>query len=127
MIAEDMSATDDELLAALVDWAATPRAILEDPEVRSVFLPSLRADLSIVASCRLLEVECLGVPILSFAGSHDVSASFEMCAAWSEWTSGQFEIHTLTGGHFFPLAQGAALLDHITAMASSIRSTVRSR
>ncbi|MFF4934994.1 alpha/beta fold hydrolase [Streptomyces griseofuscus] len=115
----DMSATDDELVAALVEWGYTPQELLDDPDARSLILLTLRADLSLVESCHTPDVERLNAPIISFLGTHDSSVSYEDCAAWSEWTSGPFEIHTLDGGHFFPLDQGAALFSHITAVASA--------
>jgi surfactin synthase thioesterase subunit len=115
LIGDDMSATDEELLGALAAWGATPRELLDDPDARSVFLPVLRADLSLVASCHTPDVERTDVPIIAFAGAQDASAPYRRCAAWSEWTAGPFAIHELDGDHFFPLDHGAALLGHIAA------------
>ncbi|XVQ07089.1 amino acid adenylation domain-containing protein [Spirillospora sp. CA-255316] len=112
----DLVATDEELLDALVEWGATPREILDDPGARALFLPILRADLSLVGSCHRAPAERLDVPIIAFAGADDISAPAEDCAAWSAWTTRAFEAHTLPGGHFFPVDQAAPILRHIAAM-----------
>ncbi len=98
-------ADDDELLAALAEWAGTPAELLADRAGLMPFLPCLRADLKVCASARrpLSDRDRLNVPIVSLAGRGDESVSVDQVIAWADWTTAGFSSHTVPGGHFFPV------------------------
>lgn len=111
----DRAATDEELIEALHAWGATPVELLADPAAVAAFLPRLRADLEVFASCQRKwhEAARLAVDLIAFGGSNDESVDPDDVLAWARWTTGRFSAHTLDGGHYFPVPEGARLIDII--------------
>lgn len=91
-------------------YDATPAAVLEDAELRALFLPMLRADFALFERYRHEEEPPLACPIVAFTGSADHTLPQERAAAWRQHTRGAFTLHTLPGGHFFLNTSQAALL-----------------
>jgi len=85
--------------------------VLEDAEMREVFLPIVRADLTVVETYRFVSSEKLKCGVRAFAGVEDKSVSDEGLAAWGEVTSGGFSAKRFGGDHFYHLgaAQGELL------------------
>lgn len=106
---------DEEFLDALARrYGGLPQEILETPELLELYLPILRADLT------LLETHCyqpcgpLACPISAFSGKDDANVSREGLEAWGEHTTGGFEMRWFDGGHFYLAgASRAALLELI--------------
>ncbi|GAB2810510.1 alpha/beta fold hydrolase [Streptomyces daliensis] len=113
---DEAEADDGTLLDAMAAWGGTPGEILADPDACSVFLPCLRADLSVVASCRKSPEarERLDIPVIAFSGTEDQVVTHEEMRDWRHWTDGSFRIHRVPGGHFFPVTSGAAIFASIT-------------
>ncbi|MEV6948659.1 alpha/beta fold hydrolase [Streptomyces sp. NPDC051172] len=110
--------SDDDLVAYLHDMGGTPRHILDDPDLLALMLPTLRADLTTVATCPYTERPPLGMPVHAFAGEDDPSASPERMEAWRRETDGDFRLTVLPGGHFF-------LNDHLAAVTSTLSGALR--
>jgi medium-chain acyl-[acyl-carrier-protein] hydrolase len=79
----------------------TPEAILDDPGMREVFFPTLRADFAVCARYRYREEPPLDVPITVFGGSHDRERAPELLEEWKRETNASFGLHVLPGDHFF--------------------------
>lgn len=125
-VADYSEADDVDLVHALANWGGTPEELLSDPNMYSVFLPCLRADLAVAGSCRktLTDNEKLDIPIVALSGSQDRFAPFDECRHWSAWTNEGFAAHRISGDHFFPAVMGRAVLDVI---ASAVHATAPSR
>jgi medium-chain acyl-[acyl-carrier-protein] hydrolase len=96
---------DAEFLQELsARYEGMSQELMTNPELIEVYLPILRADISIVESYRFQESEPLSCPMLVFAGIDDKSLTFEQLVAWKRHTTGSFAAHLLPGGHFFPAA-----------------------
>lgn len=93
--------SEEGLLAYLYELGGTPEAVLASPELREMFLPTVRADLAVVGTCPPPPRPPLSVPIRAFAGADDLEASPDRMARWSEETSGPFTLSVVSGGHFF--------------------------
>ncbi|MEU6064799.1 MULTISPECIES: thioesterase II family protein [Streptomyces] len=106
---------DAEFTDALRDLGGTPEAVLEQPELMGLLLPSLRADFAIVESCGYREEAPLDVPILALAGTRDRRAPVERMSGWARQTSISFTLHTVPGGHFFVDTEPAVVTDLVTA------------
>ncbi|WP_167472925.1 non-ribosomal peptide synthetase [Nocardia arthritidis] len=119
LAADNTDATDGELLESLADSGVVPPEILKDPSAVSMFLPPLRADLSVSVSCRrpLIPTELPGIPIHAFAGSADDAVLVSDCAAWANWTSAAFRLHMIDGGHFFAFSHGEKILSALVEAA----------
>ncbi|BFV59652.1 hypothetical protein KCMC57_up47560 [Kitasatospora sp. CMC57] len=93
--------TDQELLAKLRSWSATPEAVLADPELMQLLLPVVRADIEVVETYRFTEGPLLDCPVTAFAGTGEESAGGAALPRWGELTSGEFDLRMFPGGHFF--------------------------
>jgi medium-chain acyl-[acyl-carrier-protein] hydrolase len=92
---------DAVLVDRLREWKGTPEEVLENPQLLSLLLPILRADLAAAAGYRYgadLPLEC---PIVAFGGLRDTEASPDELSAWRSQTTSTFELHLLEGDHFF--------------------------
>ncbi|MFH9403854.1 thioesterase II family protein [Streptomyces sp. NPDC017638] len=110
--------SDAHLVAYLRDMGGTPRHVLDDPELLALMLPTLRADLTTVATCPYTPRPALGMPVHAFAGQDDPSASPERMRAWERESDGAFRLTVLPGGHFF-------LNDHLPAVAGAVHERLR--
>jgi medium-chain acyl-[acyl-carrier-protein] hydrolase len=78
-----------------------PAAIAENPELRELFLPLLKADLAVIETYTHLSVPPLECPMSAFGGLQDPQVSHADLAAWSIHTSSKFKLRMLPGRHFF--------------------------
>ncbi|MER5748003.1 alpha/beta fold hydrolase [Streptomyces sp. NPDC002225] len=95
--------SDDRLVALLRSLGADNTALLDDPGMRSAFLPAVRDDYRIVQSY----VPRTGGPVLrtdvtAFVGRQDEAVGVGDAGAWATVTRGRFALRTFPGGHFYP-------------------------
>lgn len=112
---------DRELLATLVSYGGVPPAFQADQELLELLLPTVRADLTTVATWPYQAGSQLNCPVLAFAGHDDGYASPELMRAWASETASSFELRVLPGGHFFihrRLPEVVAAVDHELALAA---------
>jgi surfactin synthase thioesterase subunit len=93
--------SDQELVDYLRDLGGTPAWLFDQPDLLALFLPTLRADLTVVGTCPVPEGPPLSIPIRAFAGAEDTEASPARMLAWSRETCAGFDLDVLPGGHFF--------------------------
>jgi medium-chain acyl-[acyl-carrier-protein] hydrolase len=94
---------DSQFLEQLTSlYQGIPQEILRDPELMEVFLPILRADISVVESYGYEEDEPLDCPITVFAGTQDASVTWDQLLDWKRQTRQRFAVQLLPGGHFYP-------------------------
>ena len=111
---------DDAMLRALeAKYGGDAGVVLEDAEMREVFLPIVRADLTVVETYRFVAGEKLKCEVRAFAGVGDKSVSDEGLAAWGEVTSGGFRAQRFAGDHFYHL--GATQGELLETMAAEIK------
>jgi medium-chain acyl-[acyl-carrier-protein] hydrolase len=92
---------DEQLVAWMREMGGTPQVLLEHPELLPLFLPILRADLTIHETYQYTAEPPLAVPITGFGGVRDPQASREEMEAWRDHSSEGFELRLYPGGHFF--------------------------
>jgi pyochelin biosynthesis protein PchC len=103
---------DGAFLAALRQRYGSGGDGLEDPEIRDVVLPGLRADVAALESRPDTMGAPLGCPITAYGGAADPSTTVEGLAAWRQATSRGLQVHVLPGGHFFlDESRGALVAD----------------
>src|SRR5581483_6810940 len=78
-----------------------PQQVLDDPELRSIVLPALRADLTIVETYRYTPEEPFECPISAFAGRYDRAITSIDVGEWKYQTSAEFRLHQIDGNHFY--------------------------
>jgi acyl transferase domain-containing protein/surfactin synthase thioesterase subunit/NADPH:quinone reductase-like Zn-dependent oxidoreductase/NAD(P)-dependent dehydrogenase (short-subunit alcohol dehydrogenase family)/acyl carrier protein len=90
-----------ELAAALSHLGGIPAAVLEDKELLALFLPSLRADLTIVHEYRYAARRALALPATLFAGDRDHLVSRPQLQAWQARFELPIAVEVVPGGHLF--------------------------
>jgi medium-chain acyl-[acyl-carrier-protein] hydrolase len=94
---------DDEFLEELNRrYQGIPQELLDAPELMQVFLPILRADISVVESYQFEEDTPLECPVTVFGGVNDRMATYDQLFAWKRHTSERFQLQLFPGGHFYP-------------------------
>jgi surfactin synthase thioesterase subunit len=93
---------DDELIAAIeTRYGTIPPAVRQDAALMNLFLPGLRADLTMLETYQFHDSEPLACPISAFAGEQDAVASIDSIAAWRDHSTAPFAFRVLPGDHFF--------------------------
>ena len=93
--------TDEVLIKELQRLNGTPDEVLQNPELRQLLLPLIRADLAICETYIYLDDQPLDCSISAFGGLHDDETNSNDLAAWSAQTSASFTLRLLPGNHFF--------------------------
>lgn len=105
---------DNELIEQLHRLGGIPPELLNEPELLTLMLPTVRADLTVVATCAY-HAGVLTTPIHAFAGIDDDYAAPTRMMAWKRETAGWFRLTTFPGGHFFLRSHEQKVLDAMVA------------
>lgn len=93
---------DAAFVAALVRrYNGIPRELLQNVALLRLFLPTLRADLTLIETYRYVEEAPFDFPISAFGGWEDARATQTDLCAWRDLTRGDFALRMFPGGHFF--------------------------
>ncbi|WP_395297949.1 thioesterase II family protein [Kitasatospora hibisci] len=103
--------SDEELLSRVAALGGTDPRVLDDPELRALVLPSLRADHAAIETYRCAPDASVPQPITALTGDADPRASLEEVQDWAGHTTGGFEMRVFPGGHFYLAEQRRAVLD----------------
>jgi medium-chain acyl-[acyl-carrier-protein] hydrolase len=95
-------------------YEGIPKVILDDPELLAYFLPTIRADVTLLESHVYEPDSPLSCPITALGGATDPSVNGAALEAWHAETTGRFEAKVLPGGHFFVTQARSAVLGLIT-------------
>jgi len=82
-------------------YDAIPEALLTQPGILDLFLPTLRADFQLLDAYRYRDGAPLPVPITALVGTGDAVVSARDVRAWREHTEAAFSFVRIDGGHFF--------------------------
>lgn len=113
----DRLGDDRALLAKVRALGGTGPGLLDDPEMRELVLPVLRADYGALAGYVPTPGPPLSCPVVGLTGDRDTEAAPDEVAAWGAHTTGPFALRVFTGGHFF-------LTDHLADVADVVTGLV---
>ncbi|MBD0707529.1 MULTISPECIES: thioesterase II family protein [unclassified Streptomyces] len=99
--AHDRIHTDAELIAAAAMLGGTAADLLDDPDIREMILPALRADYRALASYAWTPGPKLDMPFTVLIGDSDPVVSVADAAAWEAFTTAPTEHRVFGGGHFY--------------------------
>ena len=102
--------TDDDLVTAVSAAIGYRAAALDDPQLRDLLLPALRADIRMREAYRPGPRRRLTVPITVMRGADDDLVPAYESAAWTEMTEAATEAIDLPGGHMYLLTEGRSIL-----------------
>jgi medium-chain acyl-[acyl-carrier-protein] hydrolase len=91
----------------------TPPEVFEDAELLNFVIPVLRADFALDYAAEKVSPSPIGCPISAFVGSEDPQAKSEHALEWQFYTTSDFRVHMVPGGHFYLHAQRQELLQVI--------------
>lgn len=91
-------------------YGGIPKAILDDPDYLSLFVPALRADIGLLESYKYQNDLPLSCDLTIFSGTQDATASQADMLDWRTQASGRFQSKVFSGGHFFIHSERAQVL-----------------
>ncbi|MGQ4487826.1 thioesterase II family protein [Streptomyces sp. SAS_281] len=113
---------DQGLIEDLRRLSGTDARMLADPEILEMILPYVRGDYKAAETYRPrtsgeTRVSC---PVVVMTGDADPHVTNEEAHAWSAHSSGPFDLHEFSGGHFF-------INDHAPAVIQVISEFIEGR
>ncbi|MFG2608496.1 thioesterase II family protein [Streptomyces sp. NPDC048514] len=114
---------DDGIVAELQRLSGTDARILGDMELLRLALPAIRSDYKAAETYRYQPGPPLGCPVVGLGGDSDIRVAVEDLAAWSDHTTGTFELQVFPGGHFYLGDQKAAVVNTVSDFLLSVRTT----
>lgn len=106
--------SDEKFLVELQRrYGNLPAVLFEDAELRELFLPLLRADLTAVETYPSITKTVLPCPVVALGGAADPRVTYAELQAWQALTQASFAMHTFPGGHFYLNEQIQPLLSTI--------------
>jgi surfactin synthase thioesterase subunit len=124
----DRMSTDADVLAAVRRLGGTTPAVLEDPELRRMVMPALRADYRAIGTYVWQQGEPLDIPFSVYVGDSDPVVTVAQASAWRDFTSARSTFEVFPGGHFYLDGQlpaiARAVTDGLAGTAPSSASTL---
>lgn len=118
--------SDVDLIGELTRLGGMPREVLAHKELQELIMPSLRADLALVANYTAKPGAPLPCPITALISPDDPFADQNLAAPWKEHTSQSFVCEQFPGDHFFIQSaqkECLALIGNTLAHASAHAAT----
>ena len=78
-----------------------PAVILEDQDMLDIFLPAIRADMTVSETYTYVPEIPFDFPLTAYGGIQDSIVNQESLNAWRQQTHGQFRLKMLPGDHFY--------------------------
>lgn len=104
---------DAEFIAELARLNGTPRLVLENEELMSLFLPVLRADFEISDKYLYTGTARFPCKLLVLGGKEDVDIPIDSLKHWGQFFSEDMQVNSFDGGHFFIDTQKKAVTSFI--------------
>jgi medium-chain acyl-[acyl-carrier-protein] hydrolase len=111
---------EDEFMTQLRVLNGTPPEVLENRELMSFMMKSLRADFAMAETYFSASRPPLNCPITAFGGLEDSEVSREDLEAWRTQTSNSFDVWQLPGDHFFIQSSDSLVLEILSRQIKSI-------
>lgn len=92
---------DPEFIAELRRLNGTPKELLDSPELKEFFLPTIRADFELVETYEYAPEAPLACAIHVYGGLQDTNVPGVSLKAWQKQTSGPFKVRMFPGDHFY--------------------------
>ena len=106
-------------------YGGVPQEVMESAEVRDVFVPILRADVTMVETYTYSPDAPLDCEITAFGGLDDPMVSQPSLEAWQQQTSSGFSLQMLPGNHLFLRSARKTLLESIAGGLRELQEVQR--
>ncbi len=105
-----------DLLRELTNLGGTPQDLLSNRDFMQVFLPAIRADLSLSENYAYVEEPPLPCAMTAYGGLDDAEVKSYELAAWQCETTSRFRKKVFPGDHFYINGQQKPLLEDISSV-----------
>lgn len=112
--------SDDEVVELIRAYGGTPEAVLSNRALMNFFIPSIKADLTLVRSYRWQPQPPLPIPLLILNGRQDSGHGPEMARRWRDETTAAATFHDFAGGHFFIKEHQREVLELMNSFLSEL-------
>jgi len=116
---------DEAFLERIGEFNGTPRELLENAELMSLFMPILRNDFLLSEKYHCHDSTSIACPLTALGGDVDADVSEEDLAAWSVVAGGPFQYEVMPGDHFFIHSSRSKLLERLCSITESNRHGTR--
>lgn len=111
---------DAGLLAELDALNGTSMNLMEDEEVRRLTLPAVRNDYRAIETYAGDTSRRLDASITALTGTEDPQATLDEVRQWRDFTTGEFRMITMPGGHFFLAERPAPVMAELERELSGL-------
>ncbi|MGX8908996.1 thioesterase II family protein [Streptomyces netropsis] len=105
---------DAGFLAQVESFAGYKHEALEDPDMRELLLPLLRADVEMHEDYKPVSKDPLHIPVTSLRGTDDELVTREQADEWRAATAADFQLVEIPGSHMYLADDPAPLLAAVT-------------
>jgi medium-chain acyl-[acyl-carrier-protein] hydrolase len=93
---------DNELVHVMQErYNGIPQFVTSNPEILELFLPTIRADVTVLDTYCYREEGALSLPIAAFGGYSDPSVTQYELDQWGRHTTTAFSLRMFSGDHFY--------------------------
>lgn len=118
---------DDEFLAEIGRLNGTPPEVLDEPELLSMLLPTMRADFELADTYQPLPGGRLHCPVVAYLSTADPEVSQAQVLGWRDVTTGEFTTRVFSGDHFYLKEGRPDVLNAVREDMSPARTGAASR
>jgi surfactin synthase thioesterase subunit len=95
-------------------YGGMPAAIVDDPQILALYLPIIRADMTLLETYSFQPAPRLSVPITVYGGLEDPGAQPEILDQWQALSAFRLSRQHFPGGHFYLSQRGSDFLPAFT-------------
>jgi surfactin synthase thioesterase subunit len=104
---------DSEFMARVSEFAGYRHAAFDNPDLRELLLPMLRADVAMHESYQPVSAEPIGIAVTALRGVDDQLVARSQAEQWRAATTGRFATAEFPGGHMYLAEHPAELLEFV--------------
>lgn len=109
---------EQEFINELRRYSTMSETVLQNKELKKMFLPILRADFFLDETYSYYKDDPLNCPISVLGGTEDKEANQEELACWRQHTLGSFNFQSFPEDHFFIKSSQSLVLNSISQVLS---------
>jgi surfactin synthase thioesterase subunit len=91
---------------------------MERADIRDYFFSLLKRDLCLLQKYKPTE-SCLRLPLYAFWGEKDLVVGKKTMSSWQKYSTGDFSLTSIPGGHFYPMELPELLAVNLKAFMST--------
>lgn len=114
---------DEDFLDGVRRFAGYWHPALDEPELRELLLPGLRADVEMHETYEPEESRVLHSPVISIRGTDDTLVSADAATEWAAMTTGSFRLAEVPGGHMYLVDRWPDIVEIIQSALSDRASS----